>query len=88
MTNPNDFKGYNGNPNLKRSNQQIEWTPELLQEWTRCAQDPIYFAETYMKIISVDDGLMNLNLYPYQADMIKSMHGYRKQHIRHSASGW
>ena len=64
--------GYNGNANLKRENQSIEWTPDLVQEYIRCSQDVIYFTETYMKIINVDKGLVNFKLYPYQKEMLRS----------------
>ena len=64
-------KTYNGNILLKRSGQDIEWTPEQIQEYLKCESDPIYFIETYMKIIG-DDGLVGFKLYPYQKKMIKS----------------
>ena len=69
--------GYNGNANLKRENQAIEWTPELVQEYIRCSQDVIYFTETYMKIINVDKGLINFKLYPYQKEMLLSFSNNR-----------
>ena len=65
-------KGYNGNINLKPSNQAIEWTPELVAEYVKCSQDPIYFTETYMKIVNIDNGLVSFKLYPYQREMIQS----------------
>lgn len=65
-------RGYKGNVLLKRANQDIEWTPELLQEWVKCSEDPIYFVETYMKIITLNDGLQNFKPYPYQRNMFKS----------------
>jgi len=64
--------GYNGNANLKRENQAIEWTPDLVQEYIRCSQDVVYFTETYMKIINVDKGLVNFKLYDYQKEMLLS----------------
>lgn len=67
-----NIRGYNGNVLLKRSNQAIEWTPDLVQEYLRCSQDVVYFTETYMKIINVDKGLVNFTLYPYQKEMLKS----------------
>jgi hypothetical protein len=66
-------KGYFGNPQLKRVGEQIEWNPERLEEYMKCSQDPIYFIETYMKIINVDYGLVNFELYGYQKQMVKSM---------------
>jgi len=69
--------GYNGNANLKRENQAIEWTPDLVQEYIKCSQDVIYFTEKYMKIINVDKGLMNFKLYPYQKEMLISFSNNR-----------
>jgi hypothetical protein len=64
--------GYKGNVNLKRSNQNIEWSEDLVSEYMKCAEDPVYFTENYMKIISINEGLINFKLYPYQRDMVKS----------------
>jgi hypothetical protein len=72
MINPKDMKGYNGNILLKRANQDIEWTPELVAEWVKCSEDPLYFIRNYMKIITLDNGLQLFNLYPYQERMIES----------------
>ncbi len=66
-------KGYFGNPNLKRVGEPVDWTPERVQEYIKCSQDPIYFIETYMKIVNVDDGLVNFELYDYQKEMVRSM---------------
>lgn len=63
-------KGYNGNQLLKRANQEINWTPELIQEYIKCSKDPVYFTETYMKIISIDEGLVSFKLYDYQKEML------------------
>lgn len=67
----NNTKGYNGNILLKRANQQIEWTEDLVQEWVKCAEDPLYFIKTYMKIITLNEGLQTYQPWPYQEEMIK-----------------
>lgn len=67
------LKGYNGNVNLKKANQKIDWTNELIEEYVKCSEDPIYFTETYMKIININEGLVSFKLYDYQKDMILSM---------------
>jgi hypothetical protein len=64
--------GYKGNVLLKKTNQNIEWTPELVQEYVKCQEDPVYFTENYMKIISINEGLTSFNMYEYQKDMVKS----------------
>ena len=53
---------YLGNPNLKRANVQIEFTPEQIQEYARCMEDPAYFIENYIKIVSIDEGLVPFTL--------------------------
>lgn len=70
-------KGYRGSYTLKKSNTQIEWTPELLEELSKCSSDPIYFAENHMKIVNVDHGLITLPLYDYQSEIINTVHKER-----------
>ena len=72
------LKGYNGNALLKRTSQNIEWTPELVAEYVKCSQDVVYFTETYMKIISIDKGLINFKLWKEQKEMLKSMADNRR----------
>jgi len=68
---------YLGNPNLKRANVQIEFTPEQIQEYARCMEDPAYFIENYIKIVSIDEGLVPFDLYPFQRDMVQTFHTNR-----------
>lgn len=70
--NLDNAKGYNGNVLLKRANQNIEWTPDLVQEWVKCSEDPLYFIQNYMKIITLNEGLKLFKPWPYQENMIKS----------------
>ena len=65
----NQSDSYLGNPNVKRDGVQQAWTPELLKEYKRCMSDPIYFAENYVKVISLDKGLIPFKLYTYQKEM-------------------
>ena len=68
-----NFKSYLGNPNLKRRGVDVNWTPELVEEYMKCKSDAIYFVETHMKIINVNHGLMSFIPYDYQQVMLKSM---------------
>lgn len=68
-----NYKSYNGNPLLKRSAVNIKWTPEIISEYVKCSQDPIYFCENYMKIVNVDKGLIPFKLYDYQKTMVNTM---------------
>ena len=68
---------YNGNNNVKRDGVQQEWTPELVQEYIKCMNDPSYFARTYLKVISLDKGLVPFELYQYQNNMFDHFNSNR-----------
>ena len=70
-------ENYLGNPNLKNSNVQIEFTPEQVRELLRCSSDPKYFIENYVQIVHVDHGLVPFKLYEYQERMIQTFHNNR-----------
>ena len=68
---------YQGNRNLKRSNVAISWTQEQVQEYIKCARDPVYFIETYIKIVNVDRGLIPFEMYDFQKTMVQTAHDNR-----------
>ena len=72
-----DQNQYLGNPNLKRANVSVEFTKEQIQEYQKCMDDPIYFIENYMKIVSLDEGLVPMNMYKFQKKMVKTFHKNR-----------
>ena len=63
-------EGYLGNINVKRAGVQAEWTEEQVLEYKKCMESPIHFIENYVKIISLDEGLVPFKLYDYQEDLI------------------
>lgn len=68
---------YNAFPNLKRANIKIKWTKEMVQEWKKCRDDIVYFAETYCAITHIDYGTIKVQLRDYQRDMLEIMHKKR-----------
>ncbi len=66
-----DYRSYLGNINLKRKGVTIEWTEDMVQEFVKCARDPIYFAEKYIQIVHVDHGLIPIICYDYQKEIIR-----------------
>jgi len=68
---------YLGNPNLKKANTQIEFTEENVIEFMKCKDDPVYFAKKYIKIVSLDEGLVPFNLYPFQEKLVRNFHENR-----------
>ena len=71
MTLVNGDKGYLGNALVKRDGIQDSFTQEEVSEYVKCMKDPIYFAEKYIKVISLDDGLVPFKPYEYQERMFK-----------------
>ena len=69
--------GYLGNPKLKRSGVQVEYTNDQLIEITRCIKDPVYFIKNYVKIVNVDLGLIPFDMWDFQVDMVRGFHSNR-----------
>ena len=68
---------YLGNPNLKKVNTPVEFTKENILEFQKCADDPIYFMENYMKIVSLDEGLVPFKMYDFQKHIVRTIHDNR-----------
>ena len=68
---------YLGNPNLKKANTAIEFTEEQIIEFLKCKDDPVYFAKNYIKIVSLDHGLVPFKMYPFQEKLIRNFHAHR-----------
>ena len=73
-----DYRSYLGNVNLKRKGVTIEWTEDMVQEFVKCAKDPIYFAEKYIQIVHVDHGLIPIVCYDYQKEIIEKTTNNRR----------
>jgi hypothetical protein len=70
-------KVYKGSPNLKAANVPISFTQEQVQEFIKCKDDPVYFAKNYIKIVSLDEGLVPFEMYDFQEDMVRRFHQNR-----------
>ena len=68
---------YLGNPNLKKANVSQEWTKEELIEYQKCTDDPLHFIQNYVKIVSLDEGLVPFRMYPFQKEMVGTFHNNR-----------
>ena len=68
---------YRDNPLLKKAGVQIKYSKEQVEEYMKCAKDPVYFAEKYIKIVNVDQGLMPFKMWDFQREMIKLYHENR-----------
>ena len=68
---------YLGNPLIKAANTPVEFTPEQIEEYLKCSTDPIYFIETYIKIVQVDRGLIPFDMYDFQRNIVRTIHDNR-----------
>ena len=68
---------YLGNPNLKKANVAQNFTKKQVAEFLKCAQDPVYFAQTYVQIINLDEGLVPFKMYDFQEKLVNNFHNNR-----------
>ena len=68
---------YLGNPNLKKANVPTNFSPDEVQEFIKCSQDPIYFIRNYIKIVSLDEGVIPFKMYDFQETMVSRFHENR-----------
>lgn len=64
-------EAYRDNPLLKKAGVKVEYTQEQVDEYIKCSKDPIYFSKKYVKIVNVDEGLINFKMWPFQEKMLK-----------------
>jgi hypothetical protein len=69
---------YNANSNLKAAGVTVEFTPDNIQEYIKCSQDPIYFIENYCYIVTIDHGLTLFKLYDCQKNKVNIIHNNRR----------
>ena len=69
--------GYRNNPKLKPPGVELQYTEEQLREYVKCANDPVYFCSKYVKVKTLDKGVMPFELYDYQQKFVNAIHGNR-----------
>jgi len=72
------IKNYLGNPHLKKINMPLQLTEDEVREYVKCSKNPIYFIERYVKIITLDEGFINISLYPFQKQAIEDINQNRR----------
>ena len=68
---------YLGNPNLKKVSVPHEFTKDQIIEFQKCNEDPVYFMETYIRIVSLDEGLVPFKMYGFQRNIVNTVHNNR-----------
>jgi hypothetical protein len=69
---------YNGNSQLKQIGFAFDFEPWHIEEIGKCIDDPIYFIESYCKIVSLDRGLVPFKLYECQKNKVNVILNNRK----------
>ncbi len=69
---------YHGNPNLKPLAYQHDFSQEEIEEYIKCKNDPVYFIENYVKIITLDSGLQPFRLYDCQKKKVDCIMNNRR----------
>jgi|TARA_B110000908_G_scaffold66261_1_gene80242 hypothetical protein len=72
-----DSTNYLGNPNLVKVGIKNEYTKDQIIEYQKCAKDPIYFMVNYIKIVSLDEGLVPFKMYGFQKKIVETIHNNR-----------
>lgn len=62
---------YLNNPRLKSAGVKIPFTQQQVDEWAKCAASAEHFITTYVKIVHVDRGVINFDLFGFQKEIIK-----------------
>jgi hypothetical protein len=66
----NTKDSYRDNPLLKKVGVDHQYTKEQIEEYVKCSKDPVYFCMNYIKIVNVDEGLINFNMWEFQKEML------------------
>lgn len=69
-------ESYRDNPKLKRVGIEYKFTKEQVEEYLKCAGDPVYFSK-YISIISLDRGIVPFEMYDFQKDMMRTFNDNR-----------
>jgi hypothetical protein len=73
----NKSQKYLGNSNLKAAGVNVNFSEKQIEEYVKCSQDPLYFIKHYVKIVSLDKGLVPFEPYEFQEEMIEAVHTNR-----------
>ena len=68
---------YLGNPNLKKGHTKSRFSKKQIEEVLKCLDNPKYFIEKYLKIVTIDKGLVPFQMYDFQRTMVDTFHDNR-----------
>ncbi|MDX1532720.1 MAG: terminase family protein [Nitrosopumilaceae archaeon] len=68
---------YQKNEQLLNKKEKPEYSTMQKLEYIKCMRDCSYFTQKYIKIISIDDGVIPFNLYDYQHELLNKYQNNR-----------
>jgi len=72
-----DNDSLSSDPDIKKPGVDIQLTAEQFQEYMKCIQDPMYFIKNYVKILTIDRGVIPFPVWDFQERMIVNFHESR-----------
>ena len=58
-----EAQSFRNNPNLRPEGTEIAYTQEMIDEYVKCREDPLYFIENYVHVVHPDRGIVKMVLY-------------------------
>jgi hypothetical protein len=68
---------YTGNGNIKKAGVEIQYSQDQIDELVKCSNDPVYFIKNYVKIVTLDKGLTDFDMYDFQERIVSTIHDNR-----------
>lgn len=62
---------FEGNPYLRGKGEKLQYTQWEFEEYIKCKEDILYFAENYYYIQTIDEGRIKIPLWEFQKKMLK-----------------
>jgi hypothetical protein len=69
-----DTFSFRNSDDLRPAGASLEYSQEMLDEYKKCKNDPVYFIRNYVTVVHPDRGAVLMDLYPFQEDMIRMYH--------------
>jgi hypothetical protein len=66
--------GYMNNPRIRPLGEKLSLTKDQFKIYVKCSTTPEYFIENYIKIITIDEGLISIKLWKFQKEIIRTIH--------------
>jgi len=68
---------YNNNPKVKAEGVTHQYTQQELKDFAKCIDDPCYFINNFVKVTSIDKGIVPFKMFPYQEKIVKTINQNR-----------